>query len=75
MEQIVCTCGIKSLFNENTDFFAYSLSCLQAHIHRIFDEKDDDRFSAFLYEPANIRFWIITENDNSVTTILLPEEY
>lgn len=37
--------------------------------------KDGGRlFSAYL-SSAQIRFWIITECDRSVTTVLLPEDY
>ena len=37
--------------------------------------KDDDRLFS-VYHAANSRkFWIITEWDRSVTTILLPEDY
>jgi hypothetical protein len=28
-----------------------------------------------VYEVENGRFWVITENDRSITTILRPEEY
>ena len=31
-------------------------------------------FSAY-HSTANIKFWIITEADRSVTTVLLPEDY
>ena len=31
-------------------------------------------FSAY-YTSQNIKFWIITEHDRSVTTVLLPEDY
>ncbi|EJW14317.1 hypothetical protein M5X00_23220 [Paenibacillus alvei] len=27
------------------------------------------------YRSAGVKFWIITEHDRSITTILLPEEY
>jgi hypothetical protein len=32
-------------------------------------------FSAYRAEGTDLRFWIITEADRSVTTVLLPNEY
>lgn len=36
--------------------------------------KDGDRLMS-VYGPKDRQFWIITESDRSVTTILLPEDY
>ena len=35
--------------------------------------EDDPLFSAYIIQ--DVKFWVITEADRSVTTILLPEEY
>lgn len=35
---------------------------------------DGDRLHS-AYQVSGVRFWVITESDRSVTTILLPEEY
>jgi hypothetical protein len=32
-------------------------------------------FSAYRAEGTDLRFWIITEADRSVTTVMLPDEY
>lgn len=37
--------------------------------------EDDSRVLSAYSTPDGIRFWIITEWDRSVTTILLPEDY
>src|SRR5579872_2508976 len=34
-----------------------------------------DRLLSAYYSTQNIKFWIITESDRSVTTVLLPEDY
>lgn len=34
-----------------------------------------ERLLSSYYTPSGVRFWIITEADRSVTTVLLPEEY
>lgn len=33
------------------------------------------RLFSVYYSAQNIKFWIITEHDRSVTTVLLPEDY
>lgn len=35
----------------------------------------DERLLSVYHSAAGVRFWIITEADRSVTTLLLPEEY
>jgi hypothetical protein len=34
-----------------------------------------DRLLSAYYSARNVKFWIITESDRSVTTVLLPEDY
>lgn len=61
---------------------------LRRHAHGDWgDVCEDDRFAneealkiearlmSVYYSDTGIRFWIITEADRSVTTVLLPEEY
>lgn len=37
--------------------------------------KDGTRLLSVYHTPDGVKFWVITEADRSVTTILLPEEY
>ena len=37
--------------------------------------KDESRLFSIYHSAAQVKFWIITEADRSMTTILLPEEY
>lgn len=37
--------------------------------------KDGDRLLSAYQSAASVKFWIITEADRSVTTILMPEDY
>ena len=37
--------------------------------------RDGDRILSAYHAPDNTKFWIITEADRSVTTVLLPDEY
>ena len=36
---------------------------------------DDSRLLSAYHTTAGVKLWVITENDRSVTTLLLPEEY
>lgn len=36
---------------------------------------DQTRLFSVYHTPSGVMFWIITEHDRSVTTILLPEDY
>jgi hypothetical protein len=40
-----------------------------------FSLKEGFRLFSVYHTKSNIKFWIITEADRSVTTILLPEDY
>ena len=37
--------------------------------------KDGDRILSAYHAPDRTKFWIITESDRSMTTLLLPDEY
>ena len=37
--------------------------------------RDGDRLLSAYHAPDQTRFWILTEADRSVTTVLLPEDY
>ena len=37
--------------------------------------KDGDRLFSAYHDSNNVKFWIITEADRSVTTVLMPEDY
>lgn len=37
--------------------------------------KEDERLFSVYHDRNGIKFWVITEWDRSVTTILLPEDY
>lgn len=42
---------------------------------RAYVNNDDRLFSAYIDKKTNIKIWIITEYDRTVTTILFPSEY
>ena len=44
---------------------------------RLNDEavRDGDRILSAYHAPDGTKFWVITESDRSMTTILLPDEY
>ena len=87
--QILITQGIKQILNENPILqitLDIHLESYQA-CHWGITNKDDralndkavisnnDRIMAVYMLDDNIKIWIITEWDRSVTTVLLPEEY
>jgi hypothetical protein len=64
------------------------IEALSRHVHADWgdvdehDRKENDlalkeelRLLSVFHTKADVRFWIITEADRSVTTVLLPEEY
>ena len=81
--RIVITPGAQSKVSEDD-----ALECLARHVAGDWgdldenDRKENDlaleygfRLFSRYVTPGGTTFWIITEHDRSVTTILLPEEY
>jgi hypothetical protein len=80
--QLVATPGALDTFNEE-----FQLACLQRHLTGDWGDldaedraendralKEGDRLLSS-YKLGDMKLWIITEWDRSVTTLLLPEEY
>ena len=84
--QVVMTIGVDELVRQGR---LNPVPCLRRHLHGDWgDLSDDDRrlndaalksgddrlFSSYQVTP-DLKLWIITEWDRSVTTLLLPSEY
>jgi len=37
--------------------------------------KNGERLFSVYHDPYGVKFWIITERDRSITTVLMPEDY
>ena len=88
MGALVMTQGINKLVSDSEDFSKFVVESLNRHARADWgdlseDDKDENNFSlnkhlrifsAYKYN-EDVRIWIITEADRSVTTILLPSEY
>ena len=81
--RIVFTSGVQSELSKDE-----TMECLARHLAGDwgdldeFDWKENEAALEFGFRlfssyttPRGTKFWIITEHDRSVTTILLPEEY
>jgi hypothetical protein len=89
--QCVMTAGISELMHENEQFIVFVRSCMARHQKGDWGEMDDDDkkrndealvngerlMSAYTLKSTimDIKIWIITEWDRSVSTVLLPDEY
>ena len=89
--QLVLTAAVEECAKENPAFNAFVSVCFLRHMTGDWgdlepeDAKMNDEalsndkgrlFSAYIYPPyEEIRIWIITEEDRSVTTILFPSDY
>ena len=88
MGQIVMTRGVADLVEKDQDFSKFVIKCLQRHRNSDWgdlceeDKKENDFsvdkrlriLSAYKFND-DVKIWIITEADRSVTTVLFPDEY
>ena len=87
--QIVMTKSISDKMRDN-NFAGFVYNSLVRHLNcdwgdlsdedwdsneRAYVNNDDRLFSAYIDKKTNIKIWIITEYDRTVTTILFPSEY
>ena len=86
--QTVMTCGINSMIEKNEIGVLELQICMHRHQNgdwggiceedkKVNNEalKYGDRLVSAYKSHKGVKFWIITEADRSVTTVLLPSEY
>ena len=86
--QIVMTYGVSELYEVNTDFALFVVTCMARHARGDWgtvdaeDKAENDlsvtrhlRLLSAYESPLHPKLWIITEADRSSTTVLFPSEY